>query len=149
MSTNTISVTAIVGTYESAAASLTRVASVINSDSASTNLLMFDNNPTSVGCNWIGNNQIQLDTITGKTYYFKLSFDAQIGFSLANITLSINGISEGIQFSRVTNGTSSDPDIDTFFIFKWTSNITGTVLVNFYTIQTAAGGDSYCIILSN
>uniref|UniRef100_A0A6C0JZY4 Uncharacterized protein n=1 Tax=viral metagenome TaxID=1070528 RepID=A0A6C0JZY4_9ZZZZ len=118
INTNTISVTAIGNNYESEPASLTRIASIINYDDACSNTHMFNNNPVSIGCSWIpGGNQIQFDSISGKTYYFKLSFDDQIGFSLANITLTINGSSQGIQFSRITNGTIYDPDIDTFFIF--------------------------------
>jgi hypothetical protein len=111
---------------------------------------MFDNTPVSLGCNWIpGGNKIQLNSIAGKTYYFKLSFDDQIGFALANITLSINNISQGTQLSKTTGGTTHDPDIDTYFIFKWLSTITGSIVIDFSTTQTALGHDSYCIILSD
>uniref|UniRef100_A0A6C0JY86 Uncharacterized protein n=1 Tax=viral metagenome TaxID=1070528 RepID=A0A6C0JY86_9ZZZZ len=32
---------------------------------------------------------------------------------------------------------------------KWTSNTTGTAVIDFYTAQLAIGHDSYCIILTN
>uniref|UniRef100_A0A6C0HJH8 Uncharacterized protein n=1 Tax=viral metagenome TaxID=1070528 RepID=A0A6C0HJH8_9ZZZZ len=150
ISTNTISVSAADSVSDSVPASLTRIASVINYDGVSSNTHMFNTNPVSIGCNWIpGGNQIQMNSIAGKTYYFKLSFDDQSGFSNANITLLINGISQGVQFSQITNGTIYDPDIDTFFIFTWVSTITGNIIVDFNTVQNALGHDSYCIILSN
>jgi hypothetical protein len=151
LSETTISVTALVGASESEPASLTRIASVINTTGVSTNTNMFNGNPATIGCIWLQNNKIQFNSIAGKTYYFNLSFDHQVGFSLANITLYINNVSQGTQFSRITHSIPGNPDIDvdTHFIFKWISNITGLITIDFSTTQTSLGADSYCIILSN